>query len=63
MLDDLVQDEERDVLVDATLAYADSIIAGEFKLFEKYIQLIQNGVVKYQQALEKLPQVLAAINF
>ncbi len=51
------------MLVDATLAYADSIINGEVKLFEKYMQLIQRGVVKSQQALEKLPQVLAAMKF
>ena len=51
------------MLVDATLAYADSIIGGEVKLFEKYMQLIQRGVVKSQQALEKLPQVLAAMRF
>lgn len=35
ILNDLFQDEERDVLVGATMAYADCSRSGELKLFER----------------------------
>jgi hypothetical protein len=49
------------VVVRASVAMANLIISGDHSLLPKYFQLIQNGTIRPQAAIEKLPQVLGAV--